>query len=92
MPHVVPTPSSANGSAHSYWSSYIEYIDNTTGLYAYNSIGYSYDFMDREARMGATADKNGHSQRGTGNPADYQAVLTQIFNNIITNPKVRLVK
>jgi hypothetical protein len=50
-----------------------------------------YDFMDRMARMGST-DKSGQGPRGSGNPGDYEAVLTQIFQNIITNPKLRLVQ
>ena len=55
-------------------------------------LGCNYDFMDRMARMGATANNSGESARGTGNPAQYEAVLTQIFQNIITNPKLRLVQ
>ena len=55
-------------------------------------LGCDYDFMDRMARMGATADDNGQSPRGSGNPANYEAVLTEIFQNIITSPKLRLVK
>ncbi len=51
-----------------------------------------YGFMDRMARMGVTANKNGESPRGSGNPADYEARLTEIFRNILTNPKLRLVK
>ena len=51
-----------------------------------------YDFMDRMARMGATANDSGQSPRGSGNPADYEARLTQIFRDIITNPKLRLVQ
>ena len=55
-------------------------------------LGCDYDFMDRMARMGATANSSGQSPRGSGNPADYEAVLTEIFQNIITNPKLRLVQ
>jgi len=55
-------------------------------------LGCDYDFMDRMARMGVTANTSGESPRGSGNSADYEAVLTQIFQNIITNPKLRLVK
>jgi Flp pilus assembly protein TadG len=50
-----------------------------------------YSFMDRMARMGET-DKNGQGPRGSGNPADYEARLTEIFQNIITNPKLRIVQ
>jgi hypothetical protein len=55
-------------------------------------LGCDYDFMDRTARMGNTADKNGQAPRGTGNPAQYEQRLKDIFTNIITNPKARLVK
>jgi hypothetical protein len=55
-------------------------------------LGCDYSFMDRMARMGSTANTDGHSARGTGNPAQYEAVLTGIFNKIITNPKLRIVK
>ena len=51
-----------------------------------------YTFMDHMARMGNTADNNGQAPRGSGDPTVYQAVMTQIFNNIITNPKLRLVQ
>ncbi|MBN2579018.1 MAG: VWA domain-containing protein [Pirellulales bacterium] len=51
-----------------------------------------YDFMDREARLGGTANSQGESPRGSGNPADYEQRLTEIFEEIITNPKLRLVQ
>jgi hypothetical protein len=55
-------------------------------------LGTDYGFMDRLARMGATADEDGESPRGSGNPAEYEKRLTAIFENIITNPQVRLVQ
>lgn len=55
-------------------------------------LGTDYDFMDRLARLGGTANEDGQSARGTGNPVDYEQRLTQIFEQIITNPKVRLVE
>ena len=55
-------------------------------------LGCDYDFMDRMARLGGTADKNGQGSRGSGNPAEYEQRLTEIFRKIITNPKVRLVQ
>lgn len=55
-------------------------------------LGTDYDFMDRMARMGLTANISGQSARGSGNPGDYEVRLTAIFRNIITNPKLRLVK
>jgi hypothetical protein len=42
--------------------------------------------------MGATADKSGQSPRGPTTPDDYEAVLTQIFQNILTNPKLHIVQ
>ena len=39
-----------------------------------------------------TADSAGKSPRGSGNPAQYEQILTDIFKNIITNPKIRLVQ
>jgi hypothetical protein len=55
-------------------------------------LGTDYNFMDRVARAGGTADDNGLSPRGTGNPAEYEARLKQIFQNIISNAGVRLVQ
>ena len=54
--------------------------------------GCDYDFMDRVARMGATANNQGQSPRGSDDPTKYEAVLRQIFEDIITNPKLRLVQ
>ncbi len=50
-----------------------------------------YDFMDRMARM-STTDRDGQGPRGSGNPADYEDRLTEIFRRIITSPKLRLVQ
>ena len=55
-------------------------------------LGTDYDFMDRMAQMGDTANDDGQSARGSGNPAEYEARLTEIFEDIITNPKLRLVQ
>jgi hypothetical protein len=55
-------------------------------------LGTDYDFMDRMARMGMTADKDGQGPRGSGNPGDYEARLSQIFEKIISNPRLRLVQ
>jgi len=55
-------------------------------------LGTEYGFMDRLARMGATANDDGESPRGSGNPAEYEQRLTDIFEEIITNPQVRLVQ
>ncbi|MEO1497948.1 MAG: vWA domain-containing protein [Planctomycetota bacterium] len=55
-------------------------------------LGTDYDFMDRMARTGATAGDDGKSSRGSGNPAQYEQRLTEIFERIITEPTAKLVK
>ena len=55
-------------------------------------LACDYTFMDNMARMGNTANNNGQAPRGSGDPTVYEAVLTQLFDNIITNPKLRLVQ
>lgn len=54
-------------------------------------LGTNYDFMDRMARMGGTADVNGRSPRGSGDPSNYEQRLVRIFEQIIRTPKVQLV-
>jgi hypothetical protein len=55
-------------------------------------LGADLDFMDRVARIAKTADADGLSPRGTGNPADYEQRLTEIFRKIIERPGSRLVR
>jgi hypothetical protein len=55
-------------------------------------LGTDYNFMDKMARLGDTADDSGQSARGSGNPAEYEERLKEIFTRIIQSPKVRLVK
>ena len=55
-------------------------------------LNCDYDFMDRMARMGGTANTSGQAPRGSGDPSVYQALLTQIFQTIITTPKLHLVQ
>jgi Flp pilus assembly protein TadG len=55
-------------------------------------LACDYDFMDRVARMGLTADPQGQCPRGSGDPLIYETKLREIFENIITNPKLRIVK
>lgn len=65
------------------------------GWYVYPvglGLGTNYDFMDRMARMGNTANDDGEGFRGSGNPTLYEEVLTDIFEQIIRSPKPRLVK
>jgi len=62
-----------------------------TSLYAVGiGLGTDYNFMDRMARMGKT-DNAGLSPRGSGNPAEYEERLVDIFSEIITNPGGRMV-
>ena len=55
-------------------------------------LGTDYDFMDRLARVGDTAGDDGQSPRGTGHPAEYEDRTAEIFDEIIKNPKERLVE
>jgi Flp pilus assembly protein TadG len=54
--------------------------------------GTDYNFMDRMARMGATANPDGQSPRGSGDATVYEQTLRSIFEQIITRPKLRLVQ
>ncbi|MFO1019693.1 MAG: VWA domain-containing protein [Planctomycetales bacterium] len=54
-------------------------------------MGTDYTFMDDLARISDTA-VNGASPRGSGNPAQYEQNLTDIFTKIINSPGVRIVK
>ncbi|MEM8864257.1 MAG: vWA domain-containing protein, partial [Planctomycetota bacterium] len=55
-------------------------------------LGADYDFMDRAARTGGTGGKSGTSPRGSGNPNEYEAILTDIFRKIVSLPTARLVE
>ncbi len=55
-------------------------------------LGTDYTFMDKMARTGGTASDAGESPRGSGNPAHYEQRLEDIFEEIITTPKSRLVQ
>ena len=54
-------------------------------------LGTNYQFMDRMARMGGTA-QGGQSLRGSGNPAVYEATLRELFREIVEVPLVNLVQ
>lgn len=54
-------------------------------------LGTDYDFMDRIARIGST-DINGQSERGSGNPAEYEQQLINVLGTIINRPGSRLVE
>jgi hypothetical protein len=54
-------------------------------------LGADYNFMDRMARLAGT-DENGQSPRGSGNPAQYEQTMTDIFTQIIKAPGSRLVQ
>jgi hypothetical protein len=55
-------------------------------------LGADYDFMDRMARQGNTADDDGQAPRTSGDPSAYETELTSIFKDIIATPKVTLVQ
>ena len=55
-------------------------------------LGTDYDFMDRMSRIGGRANQGGRSPRGSGNPAEYEQRMADIFREIITTPQVRLVQ
>lgn len=54
-------------------------------------MGTDYDFMNRMARMAGT-DDGGKIPRGSGNPADYEQRLTEIFRDIVKKVGTRLVQ
>lgn len=93
---------SGSGSGEYYGSDYIwcnaalvqasRAADENMELYAVGmGMGTNYDFMDRMARLAGT-DVGGFSPRGSGNPAEYEQTLTDIFTDIINNPGSRLVE
>jgi len=54
-------------------------------------LGADLGFLDRVARLAQT-DEGGLSPRGTGNPADYEQQLINIFEKIIKSRSGKLVK
>jgi hypothetical protein len=93
----------ADNSSSEYYGGGYYWLDaplmQTTQMQAQNwqvfpvgiGLGTDYDFMDRMARMGGT-DSKGQSPRGSGNPAEYEQRLKDIFDQIIKSPRVRLVQ
>ncbi len=55
-------------------------------------LAADYDFMDRMARMGNTADDNGKAPRTSGDPSMYEAEMTALLKQVVDNPQVRLVQ
>jgi hypothetical protein len=55
-------------------------------------LAADYDFMDRMARMGGTADNNGHAPTTSGDPSTYEAEMTALLKQVVDNPSVRLVQ
>lgn len=55
-------------------------------------LGTDLDFMDRAARIGGTGGRSGQSFRGSGNPAEYESKMVEIFKKIVTTPTARLVE
>ncbi len=54
-------------------------------------LGCDYGFMDRLARENGTAE-GGMAPRGSGNPAQYEQTLINMFQEIIKGGRVRLAK
>jgi Flp pilus assembly protein TadG len=50
------------------------------------------DFMDKMARVGNTADSNGHAPVTSGDPTSYETEMTALLDQIINNPQVHLVQ
>ncbi len=55
-------------------------------------LAADYDFMDRMARMGGTADSNGHAPTTSGDPSAYETEMTALLDKVIDNPQVHLVQ
>ncbi|MEM6331337.1 MAG: vWA domain-containing protein, partial [Planctomycetota bacterium] len=55
-------------------------------------MGADNRFMDRMARLGGTAGSDGRAPRGSGNPARYERVLRDMFEQIISIPTARMVQ
>ncbi|HEY2883031.1 MAG TPA: pilus assembly protein TadG-related protein [Pirellulales bacterium] len=55
-------------------------------------IDADYDFMDRMARMGGTADDSGHAPTTSGDPNQYESEMTSLLQEVVDNPQVRLVQ
>jgi hypothetical protein len=65
--------------------------ENTRPYITAMGLGADYDFLDRMARSSGTAE-DGKIPRGSGNPAEYEQRLTQIFRDIIRKVGTRLVQ
>jgi len=66
---------------------------SAAGGTASHAVGSSLDdFIDRVARLGKTAETDGKCAPGGGDAAEYEGRLTEIFEQIITNPTIRLVQ
>lgn len=91
-----PSPEYYGGNAYPYDAALMQVakmqLDHWSVFPVGVGLGTDYDFMDRLARLGGTADDDGQSSRGSGNPAEYEQRLREIFEQIIQSPKVRLVK
>jgi hypothetical protein len=55
-------------------------------------LAVDWDFMDRMARVGNTADSNGQAPRSSGDPSKYETEMTDLLDTIIDNPQVHLVQ
>ncbi|MGB9687279.1 TadG family pilus assembly protein [Thermogutta sp.] len=91
-----PSPEYYGGTAYPYDAALMQaarmQLDHWSVFPVGVGLGTDYNFMDRLARLGGTANDDGQSPRGSGNPAEYESRLREIFERIIESPKVRLVK
>jgi len=62
------------------------YVGIEPGLHA------DYTFLDRMAQLAHTADSNGFAPQSSGNPAEYETVLTGALQEIVTTPGSRMVE
>jgi len=66
---------------------------NNWNVYALGiGLAVDWDFMDRMARVGDTADSNGQAPRSSGDPSTYEAEMTALLDQVIDNPQVHLVQ
>jgi hypothetical protein len=50
------------------------------------------DFMNRMARFGNTADTSGNAPSTSGDPSTYETEMTNLLDQVVDNPEIRLVQ
>ena len=96
-------PSTYNGSSNFYGSS--DYNSDAAFMQASSMQGKNWhvyalgiglavdwDFMNRMARFGNTADSNGDAPTTSGDPSTYETEMTNLLDQVVDNPEVRLVQ